>query len=205
MKNNMIGRSMVEMLGVLAIVGVLSIGALAGYHKAISKYRLNKHKEQFSNIMLNVIDLAPKIGQVADSGLSYLLPYYLAFNFIDSSMLIGSTTAIEDTFKNRIDFYTYNSGSHSIGYRLSEGTLNIEICKNILEVLQELHSELSYFSIQTKDTDGKYPALFYFGDKDCGGASKCIKDIKVKDYLKICSTCKGSDGGHCDWFIDIPY
>ena len=31
------GRSMVEMLGVLAIIGVLSIGAIAGYSKAMQK------------------------------------------------------------------------------------------------------------------------------------------------------------------------
>lgn len=29
------GRSMIEMLGVLAIVGVLSVGGIAGYSKAI--------------------------------------------------------------------------------------------------------------------------------------------------------------------------
>ena len=36
------GRSMVEMLGVLAIIGVLSVGAIAGYSKAMTKYKLNK-------------------------------------------------------------------------------------------------------------------------------------------------------------------
>ena len=35
------GRSMVEMLGVLAIVGVLSIGAISGYTYAMSKHRAN--------------------------------------------------------------------------------------------------------------------------------------------------------------------
>ena len=46
------GRSMVETLGVLAIIGVLSVGAIAGYSKAMSKYKLNKHMESF-NILLN--------------------------------------------------------------------------------------------------------------------------------------------------------
>ena len=36
------GRSMVEMLGVLAIIGILSVGAIAGYSKAMMKYKLNK-------------------------------------------------------------------------------------------------------------------------------------------------------------------
>ena len=42
------GRSMVEMLGVLAIIGVLSVGAIAGYSKAMMKYKLNKQAEQIS-------------------------------------------------------------------------------------------------------------------------------------------------------------
>lgn len=35
MKNNQIGRSMIEMLGVLAIIAVLSVGGIAGYSKAM--------------------------------------------------------------------------------------------------------------------------------------------------------------------------
>ena len=48
------GRSMVEMLGVLAIVGVLSVGAIAGYSKAMMKYKLNKHAEQM-NTLINAV------------------------------------------------------------------------------------------------------------------------------------------------------
>jgi len=41
-KTNENGRSMVEMLGVLAIIGVLSIGGIAGYTLAMNKYRANE-------------------------------------------------------------------------------------------------------------------------------------------------------------------
>ena len=39
MKQNESGRSMIEMLGVLAIIGVLSIGGLAGYTMAMNRWR----------------------------------------------------------------------------------------------------------------------------------------------------------------------
>jgi len=42
MMNNETGRSMVEMLGVLAIIGVLSVGGIAGYTMAMNKYRANE-------------------------------------------------------------------------------------------------------------------------------------------------------------------
>ena len=36
------GRSMVEMLGVLAIIGVLSVGGIAGFNMAMLRYRTNE-------------------------------------------------------------------------------------------------------------------------------------------------------------------
>ncbi|MBQ8870865.1 MAG: hypothetical protein IJ019_05770, partial [Alphaproteobacteria bacterium] len=48
------GRSMVEMLGVLAIIGVLSVGGIAGYSKAMSKYKVNKFMDQMTTIIANV-------------------------------------------------------------------------------------------------------------------------------------------------------
>ncbi len=48
------GRSMVEMLGVLAIIGVLSIGGISGYSKAMSKYRVNKTLDQISMLVMNI-------------------------------------------------------------------------------------------------------------------------------------------------------
>ncbi len=48
------GRTMIEMLGVLAIIGVLSVGGIAGYSKAMMKYRINKTIEQITLIAGNV-------------------------------------------------------------------------------------------------------------------------------------------------------
>lgn len=53
-KNEESGRSMVEMLGVLAIIGVLSIGGISGYSKAMGKYRINKTLDQISMLVMNI-------------------------------------------------------------------------------------------------------------------------------------------------------
>ena len=47
------GRSMIEMLGVLAIIGVLSVGGLFGYSKAIERYRVNETINQITHIVTN--------------------------------------------------------------------------------------------------------------------------------------------------------
>ena len=50
------GRSMVEILGVLAVIGVLSVGGIAGYKMAMEKYRSNQ-----------VVDMANKYAVIAYS------------------------------------------------------------------------------------------------------------------------------------------
>ena len=53
-QTNPIGRSMIEMLGVLAIIGVLSVGGIAGYSKAMMKFKINKTMQQIAEIVANV-------------------------------------------------------------------------------------------------------------------------------------------------------
>ena len=51
------GRSMIEMLGVLAIVGVLSVGGIAGYSKAMKKVRSEKTTSQVNELIMNIRNL----------------------------------------------------------------------------------------------------------------------------------------------------
>ena len=48
MKTNENGRSMIEMLGVLAIIGVLSVGGIYGYTVAMRKYKANEIAQTLS-------------------------------------------------------------------------------------------------------------------------------------------------------------
>ena len=48
------GRSMIEMLGVLAIIGVLSVGGIAGYSKAMNKFKTNKVADNVAMIVTNI-------------------------------------------------------------------------------------------------------------------------------------------------------
>ena len=59
------GRSMIEMLGVLAIVGVLSVGGIAGYSKAMAKYKMNTLLSQVSELTMNIRSLYMSQGDYA--------------------------------------------------------------------------------------------------------------------------------------------
>lgn len=49
-----LGRSMIEMLGVLAIIGVLSVGGIAGYSKAMEQFKISKSIDYLMQIVSNV-------------------------------------------------------------------------------------------------------------------------------------------------------
>ena len=62
------GRSMVEMLGVLAIIGVLSIGGIAGYTMAMNRYRANEILDAASKVAIIAQTLNAGNGGRADLG-----------------------------------------------------------------------------------------------------------------------------------------
>ncbi len=61
------GRSMVEMLGVLAIIGVLSVGGIAGYTMAMNKYKANE--------IVNAVSMTYMLGMSANKGQGDNLSY----------------------------------------------------------------------------------------------------------------------------------
>ena len=75
------GRSMIEMLGVLAIIGVLTIGGLMGY-----RYAMNKHK---ANLILNDVSLAMADLTVQDPDGGAIARQAVAFN-PDSGLAVES-------------------------------------------------------------------------------------------------------------------
>ena len=60
MKTNENGRSMIEMLGVLAIIGVLSVGGIYGYTVAMRKYKANE--------IVQTASMLATMAQAADGG-----------------------------------------------------------------------------------------------------------------------------------------
>ncbi len=66
------GRSMIEMLGVLAIIGVLSVGGLAGYNMAMGRVRVNRVIDELQLVAVNVRTAVPNgvydnIGTIVDN------------------------------------------------------------------------------------------------------------------------------------------
>ena len=76
------GRSMIEMLGVLAIIGVLSVGGIAGYSKAMTKWKINKAIDEVNTIVSNTkIIFANSKTITAPSGVNFFDPEIIEEDF----------------------------------------------------------------------------------------------------------------------------
>ena len=155
MKFNELGRSMVEMLGVLAIIGVLSVGALAGYSKAMMKYKLNKHAEQISEL-INTIHLYQYQFHFDNTSKLWLIPYFQKLNLIPEGMKIVNSddTYLQDSFGSRnvmqINGQPYNNqtllgiygtSKYVLGVTFNDETTALTYCRNILTAVQPLFRE----------------------------------------------------------------
>ena len=102
------GRSMVEMLGVLAIVGVLSIGGIAGYSKAMAKYKINKTLDQLSMIITNVRTTFGN--QSSYKGLT--TANAIAYEIVGNDLTLGSASKLTNAFNKEV---TITAGKNDNG------------------------------------------------------------------------------------------
>ena len=98
------GRSMIEMLGVLAIIGVLTIGSITGYSRAMRRHLLNKQREQISYI-LSAAKTHHDILDISPNPTLYLKPIFETFGWIPEEMIKDNDNSyVYDIFKNKMYF-----------------------------------------------------------------------------------------------------
>ena len=120
-KNEQSGRSMVEMLGVLAIIGVLSIGGISGYSKAMSKYRINKTLDQISMLVMNIRSLFSS--SVDYAGLDNTLS--IQMGIIPADMQGTTTGTIINAYQGRVFIET---GADTRQFKVTYTGLTQEAC-----------------------------------------------------------------------------
>ena len=182
------GRSMVEMLGVLAIIGVLSVGAIAGYSKAMMKYKLNKQAEQLNQLVNAVSQYHMQIH--SENAIS-LVPIFKKLNVIPVEMIKDVSDTIYDVFGNEITITSYNYHGFyvaNLNYYINlSNQNNIEFCRNIINTAKENSQNIYYLeSIADWDTENAKQKILY-GDAYCGYTnSRCINSVSVVDIDNIC-------------------
>jgi len=126
-KNNQSGRSMVEMLGVLAIIGVLSVGGISGYSKAMAKYKLTKAQDQITMLLMNI--RAAYATSPNYNGLDS--PTVVSYNLVPGEMIngSGSNTVLYGAFGGKVEVKAI-SGNTNFFYITIHG-LGKEACRSL--------------------------------------------------------------------------
>lgn len=128
-KNEQSGRSMVEMLGVLAIIGVLSIGGISGYSKAMAKFRVNKTLDQISMLVMNIRSLYS--GNINYTGLSDQVAIQMGIiprDMLPAGKTEADATAIINAYQGAVLLTVGNTGGAGRSFTVAYTGLTREAC-----------------------------------------------------------------------------
>ena len=197
------GRSMVEMLGVLAIIGVLSVGAISGYSKAMMKYKLNKQTEQIGSILdyatLHYDDFDRL--NLAHTNVTLL---FQKLGAIPVEMIKEqNSNYIYDVFNNQVSIYhnleeNNNSKPQYYGLQVSIGKNAYEICRNLYQTAKLRSSTLwitQFVKSSESSIDVDVSGNRVYGDAYCtDNADYCLKDLSLQQIHDLCLYCNDSSG-----------
>ena len=191
-----LGRSMIEMLGVLAIIGVLSVGGIAGYSKAMEKIKINKTLSTYNTLMFGFFQHIDDIRKIPDDDVSS--PYafsdlLVALELVPPSWRRGGKWLADD-FGNRIRIYPNYIEILFENYTMSKSK-QISFCREFFYTLAKgYHNELygAYIWRQGKNTE-----IFYYGSKFCGNTLPCLRNMTYDDVNNQCQLCGKDSNKSC--------
>ncbi|MBR2137232.1 MAG: hypothetical protein IJ852_04650, partial [Alphaproteobacteria bacterium] len=194
------GRSMIEMLGVLAIIGVLTVGSITGYSHAMRRHLLNKQREQYSYI-LSAVETHHDMINLNTPNLPFFFDTILkTFGWIPEEMIKDDSIYIYDVFKNQIFFQKWEN--RYIGLHISFATPNAyEQCTNLYQTIKQYHTFLE--ETHTAKRINGYSTFIntYYGDQSCFGSRKCIRDLTPANISQLCQGCNATEDNYCVLYI----
>ena len=138
------GRSMIEMLGVLAIIGVLSIGGIAGYSKAMAKYRINRVIDQATMMITNIRILYTN--QKGFGGLNEASA--AAFDVIPMDMVVKegeNVVGLQNAMGGKVSIEVLDNGKN---FRVAFGGLDKMACISVLSERWEQNASSGLLEMQ---------------------------------------------------------
>jgi len=165
------GRSMIEMLGVLAIIGVLSVGGIAGYSKAMMKYRINKTIEEITITAGNIRTFFKN--ELGHIGLS------------DQVVAIKKAKLVPDVEKLEGNTYTLPLGEMDI-----QGQSDFEF--ELYNIPVEACIELATYDWSTVSVN-----RFEFNCNNC----VYQPPMKLDDAVDVCTKTQDNDGTVSEWYF----
>lgn len=187
------GRSMIEMLGVLAIVGILSVGGLTGFSKAMSKYKTTKEVEKYNLFVQNMMTNKSLILKSGDTLGTASWVFYTK----DVEMLgilpqgwVVKGSNIYDTMGHHFNLYsTQKRDSLVMGLYINnkkeektDTLFCMQMWQNFILPNQEWIS-----NVWVNGSGGK--SGNYYGRNYCTPKKKCLSNVNLGEMHKFCTSC----------------
>ena len=198
------GRSMIEMLGVLAIIGVLSVGGIAGYSKAMMKYKINKMTEEYTMLMTGLMEYEESLFKnYADAEERNLAQFIIDAKLVPETWKLESQQYITDSLGNKINAYVDVAKT---GVRFSSDILIVSGGENKnSEEAYQLCLALAHDIVYPLSASADFALLFInnavmpnYGSytvysKSCRNSDftevKCMADMTLSEISAICKSC----------------
>ena len=204
------GRSMIEMLGVLAIVGVLSVGGIAGYSKAMEKFKITKAVGEYNMLVQGLVEHLSDLKKLNAGGNVYgIADTIQALGLVPDNWPIEQNTANHNT--SFLDAYGNHSSLFSrwnrVVFSIGIGGANYDAdgaattpafsSKFCEEIMTNVFAPLHSFIVSTgvwRSGDGHNDAANYWrGDKYCQGSNqRCLASITPQQINEVCKKCTGA-------------
>lgn len=198
---NQHGRSMIEMLGVLAIVGILSVGAIAGFNKAMSKYKYTRFLATYSMFIQDIMKYQKdwvRTRRAAGLPDNDATQFNLAELLEQMGLIPSSWQRISD--KHIVDD---NGGRHRVAVRnnqeiefqysfhaleseqknsTEEAQRCISLINDVLKQLEEL-SSITFWKGNTRFGD------IIYGKQYCTSDKVCLNNLTYNQLYDQCTAC----------------
>ena len=190
-RNEQTGRSMVEMLGVLAIIGVLSVGGIAGYSKAMTKFKITKTMDQVSMTVANIRTLYS--GQRNYNGLA--TANALDMGVVPAEMEGATVNTLVNAFQGAVTIGTVNyNNQNASAFRISYENMGQEACVQLITSDWGSGASSGFIGIQVSAAAPQGQNAPQFGNAAAKGAAAWDNmhlPVTPSDAATTCATDSG--------------
>ena len=194
------GRSMIEMLGVLAIVGVLSVGGIAGYSKAMEKFKVNKTIEEYSFMITDLLSYKDDLIKNNKERPMYLAQIIKDLNFVPQTWQEVTNIYITDTLGNKVAPYINIKNNLIVDINIfsndkKSSDYSKELCITLIKDLAKgMYSSIDFISPQnTSHSSGGKTAPHFITEcqnmEEYDDTYKCLKDLTMPEITESCKEC----------------
>ena len=199
------GRSMIEMLGVLAIVGVLSVGGIAGYSKAMMKWKINKMIEDYTMLMTGLMEYQESLFKTytGDYENRFLAQFIIDAKLVPETWKLVNQQYIADSLGNKINVYVDTAKT---GTKFSSDTFIVpdginkdseyayELCMALAkDVVYPLAANMDYAALFISNDAITNKGGFMVYTKSCYNSDfdrvKCLSEMTLSEISTICKSC----------------